>query len=205
MTPADEEAHFIELWNQSVETAEIARQLGLKATTAQSRARRLQERGLIQPRPRGGNYPSLRQREREEGGARVPEQTPRVSKRVSRRVPDGVPDGVPVDVLPTVPPAANSPDMTPLLHEILQELRTLTQGLAGRVSDATPRVSPSTPQASSRVSQGVSLGPRDKTERWNLHLPRDLIAQTKDKAKALGVHPSELVAEVLRRWLAEDT
>jgi hypothetical protein len=201
MTPADEEARFIELWKQGVETAEIARQLGLKVTTAQSRARRLQERGLIQPRPRGGNYPSLRQRERDEGMERVPEQTPRVSKQVSRQVPDGAP----VEVLPTVPSAVNSPDMTPLLHEILQELRTLTHGLAGRVSDATPPVPRSTPQVSSGVSQGVSLGPRDKTERWNLHLPRDLIAQTKDRAKALGVHPSELVAEVLRRWLAEET
>jgi DNA-binding MarR family transcriptional regulator len=50
MTPADE-ATFIQLWNAGTETAEIGRQLGLKATTAQSRARRLQERGLIQPRP----------------------------------------------------------------------------------------------------------------------------------------------------------
>jgi DNA-binding IclR family transcriptional regulator len=63
MTPTDE-ATFIQLWNAGTETAEIARQLGLKVTTAQSRAHRLQERGLIEPRPRGGSYPSLRQRER---------------------------------------------------------------------------------------------------------------------------------------------
>jgi hypothetical protein len=61
------------------------------------------------------------------------------------------------------------------------------------VSDRVPK----------RVSQGVSLAPREKTERWNLHLPKDLIAHTKAKAQALGVHPSELVAELLRRWLAE--
>jgi hypothetical protein len=94
--------------------------------------------------------------------------------------------------------------MTPLLQDILQELRTLTQGLAGRVSDPTPSVSRLTPPVSEGVSQGVSLGPREKTERWNLHLPRDLIAHTKAKAQALGVHPSELVAELLRRWLAEE-
>jgi transposase len=67
MTPAEEEARFIELWNQGVETSEIARQLGLKATTAQSRARRLQERGLILPQPRGGGYPSRRAKARQEG------------------------------------------------------------------------------------------------------------------------------------------
>jgi hypothetical protein len=51
--------------------------------------------------------------------------------------------------------------------------------------------------------KGCLRAPREKTERWNLHLPLDLITQTKAKAQALGVHPSELVAEVLRRWLAE--
>jgi hypothetical protein len=54
---------------------------------------------------------------------------------------------------------------------------------------------------SDRVSPGVSIGPREKTERWNLHLPTDLITQTKARAQALGVHPSELVTEVLRQWL----
>jgi Mn-dependent DtxR family transcriptional regulator len=66
MTPT-EEARFIQLWNAGTETAAIARQLGLKATTAQSRARRLQERGLIQPRPRGGNYPTDRVKARAPG------------------------------------------------------------------------------------------------------------------------------------------
>jgi hypothetical protein len=68
MTPADESL-FIELWNAGTETAAIARQLGLKATTAQSRAYRLQQRGLIQPRPRGGGYPSLRAKDRGDGNA----------------------------------------------------------------------------------------------------------------------------------------
>jgi Mn-dependent DtxR family transcriptional regulator len=45
MTPADEA--FIALWTAGTETAEITRQLGIKATTAQSRAQRLQQRGLI--------------------------------------------------------------------------------------------------------------------------------------------------------------
>ena len=130
----------------------------------------------------------------------VPHQTPRVSQRVSQ--------GVPMQVLPSVPQAASTPDMTPLLHDILQALRTLTQGLAGRVSPQTPPVSEETPQVPERVSDGVSQGvprvTREKTARWNLHLPIDLITKTKVKAQTLGVHPSELVAEVLRRWLEEE-
>jgi hypothetical protein len=203
MTPADE-ATFIELWNAGTETAAIARQLGLHVTTAQSRARRLQQRGLIQPRPRGGGYPSLRAKARGEGVDGVPRQTPGVSQRVSNRVSERVP----VEVLHPSPAPSGSPEMTPLLHEILQELRTLTHGLAGRVSDLTPPVSSLTPRVSSRVSErvsaGVSLVPHEKTERWNLHLPKDLIATIKAKAQAPGVHPSELVAEVLRQWLAEE-
>jgi hypothetical protein len=50
----------------------------------------------------------------------------------------------------------------------------------------------------------VSLAPRGKTERWNLHLPIDLITKTKAKAQPLGVHPSELIAEMLRQWLKDE-
>jgi hypothetical protein len=116
---------------------------------------------------------------------RVSVQTPGVSEGVSKTVSKRLP----IEVLPSLPATSGSPEMTPLLQEILQELRTLTRGLAGRVSE--------------QVSQWLSLGPREKTERWSLHLPQDVIAQTKARAQALGVHPSELVAEVLRRWLAE--
>jgi hypothetical protein len=84
----------------------------------------------------------------------VPDQTPGVSRRVSSRVSQGVP----MQVLPSLPPAASTPDMTPLLHDILQELRTLTQGLAGRVSPQTPPVSTQTPPVPRRVSNGVSQG-----------------------------------------------
>jgi hypothetical protein len=54
MTPADE-ARFIALWQQGLTTDAIAQQLGLKAGTARSRAYTLQQRGLIMPRPKGGN------------------------------------------------------------------------------------------------------------------------------------------------------
>jgi hypothetical protein len=74
MTSADE-ARFIALWNAGTETAAIGQQLGLKATTAQSRAYRLQQRGLIQPRPQGGGYPSPRAKARQDG-APAPARAP---------------------------------------------------------------------------------------------------------------------------------
>jgi DNA-binding transcriptional MocR family regulator len=56
MTPTDE-AEFIAPWNEGLETAIVATRLGIPRGTVQSRAHRLQQRGLIQPRPKGGAYP----------------------------------------------------------------------------------------------------------------------------------------------------
>jgi hypothetical protein len=61
----NDEARFIALWQQGVETPAIARALGLTFAAAQSRARRLQRRGLIAPRPRGGTYPGQRAQARQ--------------------------------------------------------------------------------------------------------------------------------------------
>jgi DNA-binding IclR family transcriptional regulator len=58
MIPADE-ATFIELWNAG-EIAAIAQHLGIPKGTVQSRAHRLQQRGLIQPQPKGGHIPGRR-------------------------------------------------------------------------------------------------------------------------------------------------
>ena len=204
MTGTDE-ARFIQLYQEGASYQAIAQAMPCAIGTVASRAAALVAQGKIQPRRRGGA-------KAQQGGGtgegvsgptpRMSPQTPGVSKGVSTRVSKPVS----VEVLPASSAPAGSPEMTPVLQEILQELRTLTRGLAGRVSESTPPVSPSTPQVphrvSERVSRGVSIGPREKTERWNLHLPTDLIAQTKTRAQALGMHPSELVAEVLRQWHA---
>jgi hypothetical protein len=47
MTPAEAEAHFVELWTAGVKTTEIAQRLGIPRGTAQSRAHRQQQHGLI--------------------------------------------------------------------------------------------------------------------------------------------------------------
>ncbi len=56
MTPADE-ALFIQLWQQGIDSAAIGQQLGIPRGTVSSRAATLVRRGKIQPRPRGGSYP----------------------------------------------------------------------------------------------------------------------------------------------------
>ena len=65
MTPAEQE--FIALWTEGLEIAVIAQRLGIPKGTVQSRAHRLQQRGLIQPRPKGGAYPRQKALARSDG------------------------------------------------------------------------------------------------------------------------------------------
>ena len=130
MTPADE-ARFIQLWNAGTETAEIARQLGLKATTAQSRAHRLQQQGLIQPRPRGGNYPTERVKARAPG-----EGGPSTVHRPPSTMPPSTVDPVPstVDHFRTDLQVA----LTAALQPVLARLEALETGLARQPHDDRP-------------------------------------------------------------------
>jgi transposase len=73
MTHAEQE--FIALWNAGTEITAIAQRLGIPKGTVQSRAHRLQQRELIQPRPKGGAYPSLRAKARQDGSP-TPGQKP---------------------------------------------------------------------------------------------------------------------------------
>lgn len=60
MTSAEQEATLIALWGEGLAIAPIAQSLGIPKGTVQSRAHRLQQRGLIQPRPKGGPIPGRR-------------------------------------------------------------------------------------------------------------------------------------------------
>src|SRR5262245_61526998 len=124
MSAHDEDATFITLWQTGIETTEIARRLGIKSTTAQSRARRLQQRGLIAPRPRGGEYPSVRAK------GRLPQTE--VSPDTHRVSPDTLGMSTDTPGVQYLPPRQES--MQPVLQEILLELRQLTGALATRVS-----------------------------------------------------------------------
>src|SRR5882724_2095184 len=64
MTPAEQE--FIALWTEGLEIAVMAARLGIPKGMVQSRAHRLQQRGLIQPRPKGGAYPRQKTLARQE-------------------------------------------------------------------------------------------------------------------------------------------
>jgi hypothetical protein len=76
------------LWEQGLEIAGIAAQLGITWTAAQSRARRLHQRGLIQPRPRGGGYLKQRAQRRQAG---TPSAHPSIPTGQHTQAHQGVP------------------------------------------------------------------------------------------------------------------
>jgi hypothetical protein len=200
MTPTDE-AHFIALWQQGRTSGEIAQALGVPLGTVSSRAHALQQQGKIQPRPRGGAYPTQRRQAALAGvsfdtpgvSKRVSTDTPRRSARVSTRVS---PDTQPLQYLPP-----NQGEMMPLLTDILQELRQLTSSLAVRVSTDTPGVPTDTPGVSHGVSGRTPLpAARGPSVHWNLHLSARLRERIKAMAAARGLQDSQMVEELL--WLA---
>jgi hypothetical protein len=75
MTP-DDEAQFIALWQAGVTQAAIAQALGVPLGTVKSRAHHLVAQGKLQARPRGGAYPHVRARERQEMPAPGPPSAP---------------------------------------------------------------------------------------------------------------------------------
>jgi hypothetical protein len=211
VTPTDE-ATFIALWTQGLSHEALAHRLGVPVGTIKSRASALAHQGKIQPRPRGGAYPHQR---RQAALAGVSTDTSGVSTRVSDDTPPPA-AGVSAQVSSDTPEVQYLPpsqgDMLPLLHDILQELRHLTGGLAARVSPDTPGVPHDTPRGSPGVSAGVSTrtplpAERGKSMRWNLHLSEGLRERIKARAKARGLQDSQMVEELL--WLAlslvEDT
>lgn len=77
------EAEFIELWQRGLETAEIARRLGIPAGTVSSRAHVLQLQGKTQARPRGGAH-GRRVAEARTAGESVPAAHPSTPAMKSR-------------------------------------------------------------------------------------------------------------------------
>jgi hypothetical protein len=181
MTPTDE-ATFITLWNAGMETAEIARQLGIPRGTVASRAHALRQQGKIQGRPKGGNYPR--------------------QKALARQNDTPAPHAPPA---PPAPPA--SPAVTfvavPEIQEILsivKELQTRVVSLEQtRVTPALP-VSPATP-----ATPAPPATERKDVQQWTVRLSKALIDHLKAVAYERRTPPSQLLEELVWHALRSDT
>jgi hypothetical protein len=199
MTPADE-ALFIQLWNQGLDSAAIGQQLGIPRGTVSSRAATLVRQGKIQPRPRGGAYPRQKAQARQ-GQAHHSTATVQISAEQSGAVQDSA-EQTPTALVPS--PAATSAAIIDLLRQTLARLDHVEQDLKILRDDHT-----SGAVQRGAVQSSVEAPPltpdEAKAERWNLWLPRGLRQRIEAIAKARGHAPSKVVQEALWRWLtAED-
>jgi hypothetical protein len=212
MTPAEQEATLIALWTQGLEIAAIAQRLGIPKGTVQSRAHRLQQRGLIQPRPKGGAYPRQKALARSE--AEGPPST--IHPDTVDRPPSTV-----HHASSTVDPLPSTVDhfredlqaaLTIALQPVLARLEALETGLARPHADDRPpsTVYPDTVDGppSHRPPSTVDphtweLKPLKHSIRWTVYVPQAMKEELQRRAAALGQNPSILVQEALARWLAE--
>jgi hypothetical protein len=179
------EAEFMELWRTGVDTAEIARQLGIPQGTVSSRAHTLQRQGKIQPRPRGGAH------------SRRVAQARQEPPPVQSSAEQGGAEQSGAALVPS--PAVSSAAIIDLLRQTLARLDTVEHDLKALREDRPPGAGQSSAVQSS--AEPPALAPEDaKAERWNLWVPRGLRRQIEARAQARGVAPSRVVQELL--WQA---
>jgi hypothetical protein len=179
MTSADE-ARFIQLWQQGVDSAAIGRQLGIPRGTVSSRAATLVRQGKIQPRPRGGAYPRQRALAR-------PVQTPVQT-----------PDTGAVHSVDTG--AVQTSDTGPVQR--LDRLEDDVQGLRQLVQAVLDRLDHPPVQTPVQITALPPLPP-GKAVRWNLWILDAIRNEIATLATERGISPSQLVQELLWKALTD--
>jgi DNA-binding transcriptional MocR family regulator len=178
MTPAEQEATLIVLWTTGLETAEIAQRLSIPKGTVQSRAHRLQQRGLIQPRPRGGAYPSQRALARQDDPP-APARAP---------APAG-------SSFPTRDPPAITFMAVPEVRELIHTVKDLVVQVA--TLEASTRADTRTPPAPAPARVDI--------EQWTVRLSKALIERIKAEAVAAQKPPSHLLEELAWKALNDQS
>jgi hypothetical protein len=186
MTPTDE-AYFIALWAQGASYRELAAALGCPLGTVASRAATLVAQGKIQPRPRGGAYPSRRVKARQ------------------KDPPAGRPPSTVHRGLSTVDPQPSTVDhlradlqaaLTAARQPVLARLEALEAGLARPPHDDGPR--------SNVHPETWELKQLKHSIRWTVYVPQTMKEELQRRAAARGENPSVRVQAALARWLAEE-
>jgi hypothetical protein len=183
----DEEATFIALWQAGLETAAIAQRLGVPKGTVQSRAHRLQQQGKIQPRPRGGSYPSQRALARQAG-------TPRPVQRPVQSIDTGAVSSVDTGAVQTF-------DTGPVQR--LDRLEDEVQGLRRLVQSVVDRLDHPPVQTPVQIT-ALPPYPKGKAVRWNLWVLDAIRDELARLAAERGISPSQLVQELLWKELRRE-
>jgi transposase len=185
MTGTDE-ARFIQLYQEGASYRELAAALGCPLGTVASRSAALVAQGKIQPRPRGGSYPSRRTKARPEDPT-PPVQTP--VQRMDTGAVYSVDTGA-VQILDT-----GAVQRLNALEQEVQGLRQLMQAVMDRL-DHPPVQTPVQITA-------LPLYPKGKAVRWNLWILDAMRDELATWAADRGCSPSQLVQELLWKALTD--
>jgi hypothetical protein len=168
-----DEARFIALWQQGLSHDAMAQALGIPRGTVGSRAHTLQQRGLIQARPRGGRQTLVRQE---------------IPSPVQRPVQ-------PHDTGAVQPFDTGAVQRLDRLEDELQGLRHLVQALMERF-DHPPVQTPV------QITT-MPPYPKGKAVRWNLWILDAIRDDLAALAAERGVSSSQLVQELLWKVLTD--
>jgi hypothetical protein len=185
MTPTDE-AQFIALWQQGASYRELAAALGCPLGTVGSRAAALVAQGKIQPRPRGGDYPSRRAKARQQG-------TPPPVQRPVQTIDTGAVHSADTG-------AVQQFDTGPVQR--LDRLEDEVLGLRQLVQSVLDRLDHPPVQTPVQIT-ALPPYPKGKAVRWNLWILDAIRDELVALAAERGVSPSQLVQELLWTALTE--
>jgi len=205
MTPAEQE--FIALWTEGLEIAVIAQRLGIPKGTVQSRAHRLQQRGLIQPRPKGGAYPRQKALARQPLALSDTTETGPVYTSVHNPVQRSAPSlstvHRPVHTSPDHAPP--SPDLSGVLNALVERLSAIEETLKHGGVQRSALVQEYAP-VQNYALPGVEpprLSPDErKSERWNIYMPRWIRQRIEQAAAVEGISPSQFLQRLCGPWAA---
>jgi hypothetical protein len=204
MTPAEQEGTLIALWTDGLEIAAIAQRLGIPKGTVQSRAHRLQQRGLIQPRPKGGAYPRQKALARQD---QTPVQSSADPSLDVMHPPVHTVHRVQAQLYAlhgAVQQEVESPiDLRVLLSEALAPLLAQVAALEAEVKALRmhPYALVHTSVYALHGAEQNDLTPEDlKSERWNIYKPRWLRRLIEAEAAATRLSPSQVLQDVVKAW-----
>jgi hypothetical protein len=171
----DWEPAFIHLWQQGATYRQIATALGCPLGTVASRSAALVAQGKIQPRPRGGAYPSVRAKARQE---RIEAPT-----RAGPHLPA---------------PTRESPAMTFIAVAEVQEILSTLKRLDARVEalEHTRTEPPAPTHEAPRIPAPTRAG----VQQWTVRLSGNLIEILKVEAAKERLQPSHLLEAIIAEW-----
>jgi Homeodomain-like domain len=182
---AEEQARFIQLWQEGASVAAIAQALGCPEGTVKSRAHTLAHQGKIQARPRGGAYPH------QKAQGRVHSPSP-----VQRSVQTTDTGAVHSADIGAVQPFDTGP------VQRLNQLEVEVQGLRSLIQSVLDRLDHPPVQTPVQIT-ALPPYPKGKAVRWNLWILDAIRDDLAALATERGVSPSQLVQELLWKALSD--